>query len=168
MRIAALSDPKRIDLEYIQDRLWHSTRAGPAIALKGWDSKVWGDPEHPEADVGDLMVIRSRAEEDPFTTWVAETLLSWVYREVWLRIVGRKVASEGMPLVDNAIILKATSIFTATVASLLPVASVVVLYCVQTMKIRLGLIATFTALFALSILLFTSAKKSDVFAATAA
>lgn len=54
-----------------------------------------------------------------------------------------------------------------TSAALL-VGAIVSLYIVQEPKLRLAMISGFTALFALSVALMTNARKSEVFAATAA
>jgi hypothetical protein len=50
----------------------------------------------------------------------------------------------------------------------LPVASIVLLYVVESMSKRLGIIAALTAMFAFSLALMTSAGVADIFAATAA
>jgi hypothetical protein len=55
-----------------------------------------------------------------------------------------------------------------TLAALLIVAPVVVLYETSSMRARLGLVATFTVLFSLCVARLTGAKRTDVFAATAA
>jgi hypothetical protein len=53
-------------------------------------------------------------------------------------------------------------------ASLLPISSVVALYVVQSNNVRLGMIAGFSACFSLALAVMTSAKRIEVFAATAA
>jgi hypothetical protein len=55
-----------------------------------------------------------------------------------------------------------------TIASLLPVVSIVVLYLVDSMPKRLGIVAGFTAAFSIALALFTRARRVDIFAATAA
>jgi hypothetical protein len=52
--------------------------------------------------------------------------------------------------------------------SVLPIAGVIVLYFVEDNLVRIGVIAGITALFSLCLALLTSAKKSEIFAATAA
>jgi hypothetical protein len=54
------------------------------------------------------------------------------------------------------------------ISALLPILSVVVLYCVKNMWVRLGLVAMFTVLFSLVLSLIAPAKRIEVFAATAA
>ncbi len=58
--------------------------------------------------------------------------------------------------------------FSTSVASLLPVAGIAILYAIQSMPARLGAIAGFTALFSFSLSFITSASSKDIFSATAA
>jgi hypothetical protein len=55
-----------------------------------------------------------------------------------------------------------------TLASLLPIASIVVLYYVRSMPKRLGIISGFTATFSFVLGLVTNSHMVDVFAASAA
>ncbi|PQE07040.1 ATP synthase subunit gamma protein [Rutstroemia sp. NJR-2017a BBW] len=54
-----------------------------------------------------------------------------------------------------------------SIASLLPVLAVIVLYSVHEMLVRLGIIAMFTVVFALALMVTTNAKRVEIFAATA-
>jgi hypothetical protein len=69
---------------------------------------------------------------------------------------------------SDSLILMAASMLATTLAALLIVAPVVVLYEIGSMRARLGLMATFTVLFSLCVASLTGAKRTDVFAATAA
>jgi hypothetical protein len=60
------------------------------------------------------------------------------------------------------------AIVSIAMAAALLVGSIVVLYLVKGDGIRLGLIGVFTFLFAASVGLLTNAKRSELFAATAA
>lgn len=53
-------------------------------------------------------------------------------------------------------------------ACMLPVLSIIVLYVVQSMSKRLGIISVFTCLFSISLVTMTNAQMADIFAATAA
>lgn len=46
--------------------------------------------------------------------------------------------------------------------------SIIVLYFVKSMPTRLGLVAAFTALFSIALAIVTQARRTEVFAATAA
>jgi hypothetical protein len=51
---------------------------------------------------------------------------------------------------------------------LIPIASIVVLYQVQSMSARLGIIAAFNVLVAVCLMGFANAKRAEVFAISAA
>ena len=165
MQMAAVPGPEKPDLEYIRQTFQQRSATRLTSTLVGCDQKVWGDPDDPKGLAEDLMVIRPRSVEDPFTTWVAGPVMTWLYQAVWCRLFPKRL---GPGKVKNAAILRATSACTTVIACSLLVGSIAVLYCVQTMRGRLGLIAGLTVLFAISIMLFTSAKRSEVFTATAA
>jgi hypothetical protein len=58
--------------------------------------------------------------------------------------------------------------FGAILSSLLPTIVILVLYLVQHMLLRIGWLIIFTAIFSLSLAIFTGAKKVEIFSATAA
>lgn len=163
--MAALSDPNRHDLEYVRKYLRRCAARDPRSVIHGLDSRIWTDSDHEGADTRDLMVLRPRSTNDPFSKWVAEHLIRWVIEVMW--------PSRGSQLevkidIDNARILQATSVITVIVAVLLVVGSIVVLYNTNTMKVRLILIAVFAVVTSVCIMVFTPAKKSEVLAITAA
>jgi hypothetical protein len=53
------------------------------------------------------------------------------------------------------------------VSSLLSISSIVVLYFVCSMSIRLGIVAAFTTVFSLVLALITKARRVEIFVATA-
>jgi hypothetical protein len=57
---------------------------------------------------------------------------------------------------------------TTILACTFPILSIVVLYLVESMSKRLGVITVLTTLFSLVLVLTTSARTVDIFAATAA
>jgi hypothetical protein len=109
--------------------------------------------------------LRARPKEDPFSTWVVEKVICWLYQTIWSRY--RATNPDGLTI-NEARIMHSTSFLTTAIASLLPVGSIVVLYCVQSMKTRLGLMACFTFSFALALACFTTVKRSEIFAITTA
>jgi hypothetical protein len=54
------------------------------------------------------------------------------------------------------------------ISSLIPIGSIVVLYFVADMPIRLAIVSLFTAIFSIALSLVTSARRVEIFAATAA
>ena len=63
---------------------------------------------------------------------------------------------------------KITKLLTTVLACLLPIAAVVILYFVESMPQRLGIIGGLAAVFSMTLSLMTGARVADIFAATAA
>jgi len=59
-------------------------------------------------------------------------------------------------------------IVATTIASTLPIASIVVLYSIHSTLKRLAMVGLFTAVFSFVLALFTSGKPIEIFSATAA
>ena len=53
-------------------------------------------------------------------------------------------------------------------ASLLPISSIVILYFVLNLLVRLGIVGIFTAIFSFSLALITQAKRIEIFAGISA
>lgn len=133
-----------------------------SISLIGKDKLVWGStiPDEEASPAGDLAALSPRPENDPFSAFVMEKCTPWFYRHLWK--INETV------LVNDRTQLRYTGMLTTVVASLLPIASIAVLYSSKSTKVRLGLVAIFTSFFAASLVCFTTAKRTDVFSATAA
>jgi uncharacterized Tic20 family protein len=65
-------------------------------------------------------------------------------------------------------VLHLTRAVATIVACVLPVASIALLYTIQSMSKRIGIMAMFTAIFSFALVLMTNAGLGDIFAATAA
>lgn len=50
---------------------------------------------------------------------------------------------------------------------MLPITGVIVLYFIDNLRARLGVVAAFVAVFSLALAMVTDAKRADIFAATA-
>jgi len=59
-------------------------------------------------------------------------------------------------------------VFGILFASMIPAASIFTLYYVHNMVARLGALLAFSVVFSISLAIFTTAKKAEIFAATAA
>lgn len=69
---------------------------------------------------------------------------------------------------EDSTIYYITYWITSILASLIPIASIVLLYCVNSMRARLGIIAAFNVLVSICLMGLTNAKRVEVFAITAA
>ena len=65
-------------------------------------------------------------------------------------------------------IARLSSLIVTVISSVFPIVGVIILYFVKDLLARIGIIAGLTAAFSLVLALVTSAKKSEIFAATAA
>ncbi|KAJ9669069.1 hypothetical protein H2201_000895 [Coniosporium apollinis] len=163
--IAALPEPSAYDLNDLQ-RFLERPDMGP-VALDGLDSLVWGSTTDPDSRASDLISLRGRHDEDSFSKWATEKATVRIFR--WF---GHKFTTPhphyGEVVCNDRDVLEVTRIITSVFASLLPVASTVVLYIVGSMAARLGIIAAFSVVFAVSLCRLTTARTSEIFAATAA
>jgi len=144
------------------------------ICLTGDDQHVWsekillavGQEEKDNPHFKDLITLKPRNADDAFTNWIFDTVVDpyhW-YIGHWF-----KKPENGDPIVeykDKKIVGVAKKI-TIVVACLLPVVSIVILYYIESLKVRLGTLAALTAVFAVCMELFTGADMPDIFAATA-
>jgi hypothetical protein len=166
--MAALPEPNKPDLEYLQGWFVKSNMGNREISLMGDDKAVW-DPRGPDEQnqPSDLFALRPRPERDPFSTAMIERFLPCLYRRIFHRRHQEDMEKAQITIEDNRL-LQVTGMITTIVASLLPIGSIALLYCVQTMRARLALLAVFTVVFAAALSCFSTAKRTDVFAVTAA
>ncbi|KAG4221306.1 hypothetical protein PC116_g30218 [Phytophthora cactorum] len=84
------------------------------------------------------------------------------------KIADSNEVGEGIYTYKESLISSVIDIITTVVAAVLPLSSIVVLYLVKAESTRLGILIIFSACFALVLTLMTSARRIEVFAATAA
>ena len=138
------------------------------FALVGADSDIWGSTEFPEDRAPDLFAVRLRHDEDLFSRWVTDRFVVFFHRCVGRRFKAAWDPRSGIVRYDDGHLLRLTSFITTVLASLLPTASIVVLYLVRPMPARLAIIAVFTLVFSLCWTCFTTGRRSEVFTAIAA
>jgi len=162
-KITTMDRPHRKDLNFLQK--WMTRVDMGNVYLIGRDSDIWSEPH-----ISDLLALKNREIEDPFSRWVADTVVWWYYS-----IVGKEVPYDperphmaNMIRVSDAKILRVTKLLIIVLASLLPIGSIVILYFMDTAPKRLGAIGGLTALFSFSLGLVTNARMIDIFSATAA
>ena len=138
-----------------------------SLALIGEDALIWGNSSSPRDRSPDLITLMGRHNEDVFSKWFTEkaTLLFFKCR---LHNIGKPKSMHGLPSLQDNTLLGVTYFIKSLIASLLPIASISILYFVQSTRARLAIIAAFNLIVALSLLAFTTAKRTDVFAVVAA
>lgn len=159
-----MKPPGRSDLDYIQKYL-ASRHMGP-FALDGVDAEVWGTIKKPKGYESDIIALLPRPKEDMFSNLIMGKGMEKWFK--WRLDRFRKPSVNGLIEYEESTLLRLTSLVSTALASLLPIASIVVLYSVHSMKARLGIIAAFNVLISLCLAIFTTAKRTDIFAVVAA
>jgi hypothetical protein len=162
--INRLGKPDNHDLSHLQD--WLQREAFGNLALIGADSETWGRLHQPINSHADLLTLNSTGCEDDFSRWFSRTFIAWFHRTFRQPSLNSVDLEAGIMSYSSRTIERYTSFVTTIVASLLPILSTAVLFCVPSMKLRLGLIVLFTLIFAACVSSFTSAKRGEIFVAT--
>jgi hypothetical protein len=164
--LTSLPIPGREDLASIQS--WLERPMMGNLSLLGQDSDTWGSISNPESHAPDLFTFRARHDADPFSEWVVRQFIVWFHNWIGYRFHKICDPDTGIIYYDDEKLLRLTYFVTTVSASLIPIISVIALYYVTTVSARLSLVAVFMFLFAANLTYFASAKRIDVFIATAA
>lgn len=165
LKIVSVNPPGSSDLRYIQ-RFLLSEDMDNGV-LTGQDAGLWGSIDKPKEHAPDLLALLGRHNEDFFSKWVTDSVADKLI-ELQQR---RKSAAAKKPRLDELTdkkMLRWTFMVASVLASALPILSIVILYWVRSIKVRLGLIAVFNIVCSFALACFTSAKRAEVFAVSAA
>ncbi|KAH8722341.1 hypothetical protein GQ44DRAFT_741716 [Phaeosphaeriaceae sp. PMI808] len=163
--ILGYPEPGRWDLHHVQDYL--QTDEMGTLPLEGDDSTVWGTKRYRTEHKPDLIVLKPRAKKDAFSVWAAESTIFNLFKCGCSRFM-KPSPIHGTVGYEDSTIYRITYWFTNILASLIPILSIVVLYQVQSMSARLGIIAAFNILVSICLMSFANAKRAEVFAISAA
>ncbi|KAL9080511.1 MAG: hypothetical protein Q9157_000745 [Trypethelium eluteriae] len=164
-QILRMSSPGSYDLDYIQKYI-ASPEMGP-FALAGIDSEIWGSVHSPKGHEADIVTLLPRKKADMFTKILMEEGTQRFF-DCGLGRFLKPSPVHGLAGYEESTLFRLTYLMTTALASLLPIASIVVLHFVSSMKMRLAIIAIFTVILSFSLAFFTSAKRTEIFALTAA
>jgi hypothetical protein len=109
----------------------------------------------------DLVALTKVGEDD---------YLSRFLQDHWLRLFRKRKTADPLDrttIYKNAYIVRTVAAFDLVLAAVLLIGAIVHLYFVTDPKVKLSLVATYTLLFASSIVLCTNARRAEIFAATA-
>ncbi|OAL06557.1 hypothetical protein IQ06DRAFT_209913 [Phaeosphaeriaceae sp. SRC1lsM3a] len=163
--ILGYQEPGKWDLHHLQDYL-QTNEMGP-LALCGDDATIWGSQHNRKSHKPDLVVLRPRAQKDALSVWAAESTIFNLFRCGCARFM-KPSKIHGSIGYEDSTIYRITYWFTSILASLIPIASIAVLYQVQSMSARLGIIAAFNVSLSICLMGLANAKRAEVFAITAA
>lgn len=185
-----LGRPNVGDLRFLK-RWMEDTDMGN-ISLLGRDFRVYEDP-----DFLDLLATKPRPNESLLTTWLSDHAMKWLQQRVLsplkeiVETLSRRLratpSQDGSGSVEmqnpfrldtmaertgtvyrsETVLSRVAKVFGMCLSSVIPIASIVVLYYVKSMAKRLGIVAGFTALFSLTLGLVTSGELIGVFGASA-
>ncbi|KAI9375788.1 hypothetical protein BJX61DRAFT_539519 [Aspergillus egyptiacus] len=164
LELNKIPKPSTRELEFL--RRWLIRPSMGDNFLSDLEAKVWGS-----CNDTDFVTLSSRdTEEDAFTRFLHGTLL-----DIYHRVYGhrRKSTSATDPepnfrAYTEGKLARLSNTITAMLSSVFPTVAILILYLVDSMFARIGLIIGFTALFAFVLSMFTSTRRVEVFAATAA
>ncbi|KAI4103509.1 MAG: hypothetical protein LQ339_004234 [Xanthoria mediterranea] len=161
--ITGMSKPNPRDLAFLQE--WMRRPSMGNVYLLGQDSDIWANPEE-----SDLIALQARHSDSPVSRWMSDTLVHWYHQAIGRKLRKPKASdwTANTVIYSENGVTRLASVLGVFLSSLLPIASIVVLYYIGSDTIRLVVIALFTACFSISMCLVTSARVVDVFTATAA
>lgn len=162
--INALEEPCKGDIADLQAYL-ETPEMGP-FALRGPDAKTWGTTDSPHQRASDLISLVPLQKQDSFSQWFVEKAMRFFFACNGHRR-RRPDKVNGMIAYKGSKLLHITYYITSALASLLPVLSISILWIVQSMPARLGIIAGFNVLISLCLNALTTASRAEVFAVTA-
>ncbi|KAI4942680.1 hypothetical protein J4E91_009849 [Alternaria rosae] len=164
LTIRQIQQPDKFDLVDLQAFLG-SADMDPDY-LEGEDRTTWGSLDEPCHYASDLIAIDPRRKEDDFSRFVSENAV-----HLFKCGLGRLTKGDkhlGQRVYYDSTVLKVTSWITCILASMLPIASVLVLVHLESLKTKLWVIAAFNILTSVCLRTLTEAKRAEVFAVTAA
>ncbi|KAI1070475.1 hypothetical protein LB507_006734 [Fusarium sp. FIESC RH6] len=164
--LSKLPTPQKSQLEALQDWLTDSKGGDNFTAKMGGTELYTWKP----TDVTKYVSLHQPAQDsDPFTRFIMG-VMARVFHRIFSHKVktGRVVDLEsGLTSYSDSNLIKASNLIAVMVSSALPVLTIFVLNTLPSTTLRLGLTVLFTVVFAVVLEIFTSAKRIEIFAATA-
>jgi hypothetical protein len=163
-----MKKPRKSELSTLRD--WLTDKKGGDCFQANSEAFLWGDDDSPDDPPSTFLTLRNTQEEnDLFTKW-----LTGFVTGAFHRLFGRKrglgrVVDEDSELVsyDESKINTATNVTSTILSSILPVITILVLNYVPNRTLRIVITLIFTAAFAAVLAIFSSARRVEIFAATA-
>lgn len=160
--------PASYDVNFLQNLLLSEKMGGGA--LSGEDRTIWGmlktafeEATEPKTD---LVTILPANQEDPFSKWFTHTDFQKYLASRWFE---RRHPPDCKQVVyENHRLLQVTQVITSSLAPMLPVLSINVLFLVKSSPARLGIIAGFNLSLSIMLVAFTKATRAEVFSVCAA
>jgi hypothetical protein len=162
-KLNQIPGPDHFDLEDLQDMLY--SKAMDSGTLTGDDSSVWGHPDSRDIHSPDLISVCPREDVDTFSRAISKNAIH-LFKCGLARM--KKADHHLGNVYYDSTVMKVTKWITSILASLLPIASIMVLTSLHSNTAKLGTVAAFNVLFTVCLTYCTKAKPAEVFAITAA
>lgn len=115
----------------------------------------------------DLIACSSRHEDhDGMTKFVTEHVVPWVAERLHTR--SGKTEKSDLIMYSNTRLEYAVNISSSVISSILPAVSIIALYFIHSLIVRLWVIIAFTASFAIALAVLVKPRRVEIFAATTA
>jgi hypothetical protein len=131
--------------------------------IVGTDKDTWSDANNQD----DFIALVPPPEFDYLTQWMIKAFLGIFHRFFGRYLKASPNSDPAVPNYSDDRLRLPASIMSTVLSSLLPLASIVVLYLVHDMTKRLVIVGVFTTAFSVLLALLTDIKRSENFAATA-
>jgi hypothetical protein len=138
-------------------------------ALQGRAGTIWGSVDKRKGAQPDLVTSRPRPRKDKVTIWATKQAAYLILR-IRYGISGALSRTHGAIGYDEHFetVYRIIYMFMVIIASLIPIASIAILYYVRSMEARLAIIAAFDVLVSVCLMSLAEARWVEVFAITAA
>ncbi|RDL37957.1 uncharacterized protein BP5553_05390 [Venustampulla echinocandica] len=159
-QLSSIESPRKSQLAVLRD--WLQDSKGGSCFQMGREARLWdGNLEK------DFVTLRANdGENDIFTVWITKLIVG-IFRRC-CGCGGRVVDEESQLLsYDDSILNTASTIIATVMSSVLPVVTILVLYAVKNTVKRICITIGFTAVFAAFLAIFSTARRIEIFAATA-
>ncbi|KAL2011660.1 hypothetical protein VTN00DRAFT_4378 [Thermoascus crustaceus] len=159
-----VAKPTRRELDFL--RKWLITPSMGNDFLTDVERTIW-EPSNDQ----DFITLLSREQQiDTLSSFMHDTLLDVYHRTLGHR---RKQSNSPFPRTGfrsygESRLATVSDAIAAAFSSLLPALTILILYLIKPMYARIALVIGFTALFSFAFAIFTSARRVEIFAATAA
>jgi hypothetical protein len=179
-----IEQPNDRDLNFLNT--WMKIPTMGNVYLVSPDSDIWK-----ESGLDELLCIRPRPNAGWLTRFLTVDAVNWYHQAIGRFFVVLQDFQHDLPVANDVIqkpdtapfhgetvyyspekltrrLGRITAVLSTVLASLLPIASIVVLYLISDMTTRLMVIGGFTAAFSLGLGLLTRGQMAEIFSATAA
>ncbi|KAH4116562.1 hypothetical protein HBH47_166270 [Parastagonospora nodorum] len=164
--ILQMEMPDSVDVRNMQC-FYDSAMMNHGNTLIGADRDIWGTVLEENSHSQELIVLKPREGTDTFSRKLSELAIP-LFESLAPARFKKPNPRVGTLTVREDRVFRITLWTTCIVASMMRVLSIVVLTRLKEANERLGVIAGFNALLSVCLLWFTDAKRTDIFAVTAA